>query len=422
MRGELSVPGDKSVSHRALMLAALADGSSIIRGLNAGADVAATARAVEALGARVAKDDAKDEVTVEGWGAHGPIEPARVIDAANSGTTARLLLGICAHYNVHVVVDGDHALRARPMLRVVAPLRQMGARLDGRSFGDHLPIAVRGGALEPLDHRPDVASAQVKSAVLLAGLGAAGDTTVVEVAATRDHTERMLDVAGVSIRRDGLAVTVTGPASPAPGEWSVAGDPSAAMFLAAAASLVPGSELTICDVDLNPRRTAGFEALKRMGADISFEDQGKTASGDPVGNIIVRGASLRAITIDPDQVPALVDEIPVLAIAASQAEGRTVISGAAELRVKESDRLRAIATGLRTLGVSVDETQDGLTIDGPAQLSGGEIETFGDHRVAMAFAVAALVVRDKVRIKGWSSVDVSFPGFADVLARATAPR
>ena len=416
------MPGDKSVSHRALMLAALADGSSIIRGLNAGADVAATARAIEALGARVARDEAKDELTVEGWGKRGAAEPARVIDAGNSGTTARLLLGICARYDVHVAVDGDEALRTRPMLRVVAPLRQMGARLDGRSFGDHLPITVRGGALEPLDHRPDIPSAQVKSAVLLAGLGAAGDTTVVEVAATRDHTERMLAAAGVSIGRDGLAVTVTGPASPSPGEWTVAGDPSAAMFFAVAATLVPGSELTIRNVDLNPRRTAGFDALKTMGADIALAHRGETASGDPVGDIVVRGASLRAITIDPDQIPSLVDEIPALAIAASQADGRTVISGAAELRVKESDRLRAIATGLRTLGVSVDETQDGLAIDGPAQLSGGEIETFGDHRMAMAFAVAALVARDKVRIKDWSSVDVSFPGFADVLARATAPR
>lgn len=421
LRGEIRVPGDKSVSHRALILAAGAAGTSVVRGLNGGHDVGATRRALEALGAGV-EDGSNGEVTVEGWGARGPSEPPGVIDAANSGTTARMLLGVCAPADLHVVVTGDEALRERPMGRIVHPLRQMGARLDGRAFGDRLPIAVRGGALKPLDHRPDVASAQVKSAVLLAGLGAHGDTTVTEVAATRDHTERMLEAAGVTVRTDGLAVTVTGPALPAPMEWTVAGDPSAALFFAVAATLVPGSEVRIKDVDLNPRRVAGFDALRAMGADLEIAPGVETASGDPVGDVVVRSAALRGISIGADEIPPLVDELPVLAIAASQADGRTVIAGAQELRVKESDRLHALAAGLRALGVFPEEAPDGLAIEGPALLTGGEIETWGDHRIAMAFAVAALVARDKVRIKDWSSVDVSFPGFADVLARATAAR
>lgn len=420
LRGVVRVPGDKSVSHRAVILAALATGTSIVRGLNGGRDVAATADIVGALGARVERDEDNDEVRVEGWGTGGPREPSAVLDAGNSGTTARLILGVCARYDVHAVVTGDAALRQRPMLRVVAPLRQMGARLDGRSHGDRLPIAVRGTTLQPLDHRPDVASAQVKSAVLLAGLGADGDTTVVERAATRDHTERMLEVAGVRVRRDGLAVTVSGPAHVEPTEWRVGGDPSAAMFLIVAATLVPDSELTIRDVDLNPGRIAALDTMRSMGADIDVLQATETAAGDPIGDLVVRSAPLKGVTLGPDEVPSVIDELPALAIAASQADGVTVITGAHELRAKESDRLSALATGLRSLGATVEETRAGLVIEGPTRLAGAEIETFGDHRIAMAFAVAGLVAQEKVRVKDWSSVDVSFPGFADVLADASA--
>lgn len=422
LTGTVTMPGDKSVSHRALLLAGLARGTSRIEGLNPGADVSATRAALGSFGIRVSDDRDKDAVEVEGSGRGGWSEPTGVVDAGNSGTTARLLMGIAAGLEGQTVISGDDSLCRRPMLRVVAPLRQMGARLDGRDHGEHLPVTIRGGALEALEHHPDIPSAQVKSAVLLAGLAAAGTTTVREAAATRDHTERMLEAAGVTVTHAGLAVSVTGPAEPEARTWVVPGDVSAAMFFVVAASIVAGSDLTIEDVGLNPTRTKALDLLRAMGADIEVVGSGAASDAEPRGAIRVRSSELHAIEIGGDVVPAVIDELPAIAVAATQAEGTTTVTGAGELRMKESDRIAALGAGLAGLGATVDVADDGFAITGPADLDGGEVDPHRDHRIAMAFAVAGLVAHGKVRVRHWSCVDVSFPDFADVLASTQTRR
>jgi 3-phosphoshikimate 1-carboxyvinyltransferase len=347
-------------------------------------------------------------------------EAETAIDVGNSGTSIRTLLGVAAGIPGLTVLTGDASIRRRPMLRVVVPLRQMGAVIDGRSNGDLAPLTVRGGELEACDHELSIASAQVKTALLLAGLGAAGTTSVTEPGPSRDHTERMLTAAGADIRVDGRTVAVTGGAELQPGDREVPGDFSSAMFLIAAALLVPDSDLVLEHVGLNPTRTAALEVLDRMGADIDVSHTG--GDDEPFGTVRVRHSALRATTIEADIVPRLIDEIPVLAALATQAEGLTEISGARELRVKESDRIAALATGLSSLGAVVEERPDGLSIEGPARLSGGEVESHNDHRIAMSFAVAGLVAEANVKVRGWSCVDTSFPEFLDLLGKAQGSR
>ena len=416
LTGSISVPGDKSISHRALVLSALAEGRSTITGLNPGDDVLATAGAVAALGAMVDLED-ENNVEVEGYGTRGLREPAGVIDLGNSGTSMRTLLGVCAGIEGLTVLTGDESLRSRPMLRVAAPLRQMGAAVDGRGYGELPPMVVRGGGLRGIDFESNVASAQVKTALLLAGLAASGTTTVTEPTLSRDHTERMLAAAGVEVRRSGASCSVEGGAQPRPLQWDVPGDTSSALYLLVAALLVPGSDLTVTGVLLNPTRTATFDVLRRMGADLTVEEK-ETTGGEPRGAVTARSSPLLATAIEPGEVPALIDELPLLAIAASQAEGQTVIAGAGELRVKESDRISAMVTGLRALGAKAEERPDGMIVEGPAPLRGGAIDSLGDHRVAMSFAIAGLVSAEGVRVSRWSCVDTSFPGFLDVLGRA----
>lgn len=417
LTGSITMPGDKSVSHRALILSALAEGISTVRGLNPGDDVRATADALAQLGVGVELDVDNPEAKVEGHGWAGLTEPADVIDARNSGTTLRTLAGVCAAIPAASVLTGDPTLRARPMLRIVAPLRQMGATVDGARHGDRPPLFVRGGALEGVDLELPVASAQVKTCVLLAGLRASGRTTVVEPGPSRDHTERMLAAAGVEVVTGRLSATVEGGQQPQPVDWEVPGDVSGAMFFVVAATLIEGSDLTIEGIGLNPTRTGLIDVLVEMGADIevTIEDE---AAGEPRGSLRVRHAPLHGIETSTGAVPAFIDEVPALAIAASQAEGATVIRGAAELRVKETDRIAALAEGLRAVGGRVEETPDGLVVEGPSDLSGGTIDARGDHRIAMAFAVAGLVASANVRVEGWSSVETSFPGFLDVLGHA----
>ncbi|HEX2294607.1 MAG TPA: 3-phosphoshikimate 1-carboxyvinyltransferase [Actinomycetota bacterium] len=416
LRGLVSVPGDKSISHRALVLASLARGTSAITGLNPGEDVRATARAVAALGATVDLSD-EDNVEVEGYGIDGLREAADVLDLGNSGTSMRTLLGVCAGIDGLTVLTGDASLRSRPMLRVAAPLRQMGATVDGRGYGELPPMVVRGGELRPVDAELSVASAQVKTAILLAGLRAPGTTSVTEPAPSRDHTERMLEAAGVPVARAGKTCSVEGGSQPRPMEWDVPGDTSSALYLLVAALLVPGSEITVTDVLLNPTRTAALDVLARMGADLSIEEK-EVSGGEPRGDVTARASGLAAAEVGPAEVPALVDELPLLAIAAARAEGTTVFSGAEELRVKESDRIAATVAGLRTLGVDAEERPDGMVVQGPARLTGGAVDSRGDHRIAMSFAVAGLVSAEGVRVSRWSCVDTSFPGFLDVLGRA----
>jgi 3-phosphoshikimate 1-carboxyvinyltransferase len=416
LTGIVAVPGDKSISHRALILAALARGTGKITGLNTGEDVHATAHAVAALGARVVLAD-EDNVEVEGYGLRGLREPERVIDVGNSGTSMRTLLGVCAGIPGVSVLTGDDSLRSRPMLRVAAPLRQMGAAVDGRRHGELPPMVVRGGDLRGIELELDVASAQVKTALLLAGLRASGTTTVTEPAQSRDHTERMLAAAGVTVGRTGTSCSVEGGSELDALEWDVPGDISSALYLLVAALLVPGSELTVMNVLLNPTRTTALDVLRRMGADLTVEEK-EVAFGEARGDVTARSSQLTATEIHAGEVPALIDELPLLAIAASQAEGTTVVSGAAELRVKESDRIASMVAGLRAVGGRAQETSDGMTVEGPARLGGGAVESLGDHRVAMSFAIAGLVSAEGVRVSRWSCVDTSFPGFLDVLGRA----
>ena len=331
------------------------------------------------------------------------------------------MAGVCAGVDGLCVLTGDDSLRSRPMLRVVSPLRQMGAAIEGRAHGDLAPLAVRGGDLTGIDFESAVASAQVKTCVLLAGLAASGRTSVTEPALSRDHTERMLAASGVAVVRDGLSVAVEGGAEVEPRRWRVPGDPSAAMFLLVAAALVPGSDLVIEGIALNPTRTTGLEILRQMGADLMAEPTGES-NGEPIGDVRVRASRLRATSIGVDEVPALIDEIPALAIAAACAEGETVITGAAELRVKESDRIAAVTRGLRALGADADELPDGLVVRGPSGFGGGTVDSFGDHRVAMAFAVAGLVATGVVTVRDGNCIETSFPGFLEAIERAREGR
>ncbi|MPZ68968.1 MAG: 3-phosphoshikimate 1-carboxyvinyltransferase [Actinobacteria bacterium] len=419
LRGTIRVPGDKSISHRALILSALAEGTSTVTGLNLGGDVLATASALGALGAKVTSAEGSTRATIASPGYDRLHEPSGVLDCGNSGTALRMLLGVCAAISGQSVLTGDETLRRRPMLRVVSPLRQMGARIDGRDHGNLAPLTVRGGELAGIDLETSVASAQVKTAVLLAGLAASGETTVIEPALSRDHTERMLGAAGVEVRRAGLAVSIIGGARPVAREWAVPGDPSAAIFLVLAALLVPGSSIEIENVCLNPTRIAGLEALAEMGGQVEMTPTGE-ASGEPVGTVTAAHSELHGIAVAPERVPDLIDEIPALCIAGALASGTTSFRGAAELRVKESDRIATMAAGLTALGVDVEEFPDGLAVTGGAALEGGEIDPHGDHRVAMSFAVGGLIARDKVRVLDWSCVETSFPRFLDVLGEAQA--
>jgi 3-phosphoshikimate 1-carboxyvinyltransferase len=415
LRGRLRVPGDKSISHRALMFAALASGPSQVSHLATGDDADATRRALEELGVRVKRGRAGD-ITIRGGGAEGLQEPGAVLDCANSGTTIRLLTGILAGRSFLSVLTGDASLRERPMARVVEPLRRMGAHIDGRDNGRRAPLVVRGDALAGCRHELSVASAQVKSALLLAGLQAAGTTTVVSPGSSRDHTERMLAAFGAPITVDGLTVSVTA-GDPKPFDLVVPGDPSSAAFFAVAATITPGSEILLEDVCLNPTRIAFVAVLQRMGASVDVIPQGERA-GEPVGDLAVRSASLTATVIEGDEVPSLLDEVPALAIAAAFADGVTEIRDAAELIVKESNRIGTLNQELAQLGVGCEPLPDGLVIRGGAPRA-GLLKSHGDHRVAMAGAVAANALDGDTTVRGWQSVASSYPGFLEDLASLT---
>ncbi|CAN5602307.1 3-phosphoshikimate 1-carboxyvinyltransferase [soil metagenome] len=415
--GTLEVPGDKSITHRALMISSLASGRSLVSNANLGEDCRATASILEQLGAVTTVDEANYQVEVEGRGIGGLMEPERVLDAGNSGTTARTVLGLCSGVEGLSVVTGDASLLRRPMLRVVAPLRQMGARIDGRHFGDRAPLAIRGGDLSGVDLEAQVASAQVKTAVLLAGLHATGPTTLIEPGSSRDHTERMLAAAGADLRVEGNRVELKPAQSPSAMTWDVPGDISSAAFLLVAAAIVDGSDLTITNLGLNPTRAGLLDVMSRMGAAIEVKVGGERF-GEPFGDVSVRGSELSGTTIEGSEIPSLIDELPVVTVLASCAEGETLIRNAQELRVKESDRIDVMCTGLRELGVECSPQPDGMRIQGPSVFKGAEVDSRGDHRAAMSFAVAGLRAEEPVVVKGWSSVSTSFPEFLDLLGRA----
>jgi len=416
LRGHIAVPGDKSVSHRSVLLGAIAEGETSVRGFGRSADTESTIAAVRLLGVNVHDDDV-DTLRVEGAGVRGLREPVEPIDCGNSGTTFRLLAGILAGQQGHFVLTGDESLTRRPMERIAEPLRLMGARVE--STDGTPPLTIGGGELNGIRYELPVASAQVKSAVLLAGLYAAGRTTVVEPLPTRDHTELMLEAAGANVRRQQRRVSV-GPAERLRlGEVVVPGDFSAAAPFVVAASLLPGSELTIHDVGLNPRRTGLLDVLGRMGARVTIFHRHRSG-GEPVGDLEVRSAELVATSVTADEVPLLVDELPLFAVAAACARGESRVEGARELRVKETDRIETVTSSLRALGVRITETEDGFVVRGvPTRFRGGSMDSHGDHRIAMLGAVAGLVSRDGVELGDWQAVAVSFPGFFELLDSVT---
>lgn len=406
--GEAAIPGDKSISQRAAIFAALAEGTTELEGYLEGEDAQNTLAALAALGAGVKRRAGIIEVT--GVGARGFSEPERVLDLGNSGTGLRLLLGTLAGQEVFAALTGDASLSRRPMGRVVEPLRRMGARIDGRDGGRLLPLCVRGGGLKGMDHRLPVASAQVKSALLLAGLGAEGVTRVEEPSPSRDHTERMLSHFGVELRYGPGWAEVKGPARlRAAGRFTIAKDPSSAAFPLVAAIIANEGDVVCRGVSVNPTRLGWVEVLQAMGASIEVTVEGELA--DPIGTIRARSSKLSGVSVGGEVIPRTIDEIPILCVAAAKAKGRTVIRDASELRVKESDRLRAIRTEWAKLGLLVEELPDGLVIEGPQRIRGGRCTSHGDHRIAMALAIAALAAEAPVVIEDAGCIRVSFPDF-----------
>ncbi|MFL5756590.1 MAG: 3-phosphoshikimate 1-carboxyvinyltransferase [Chloroflexota bacterium] len=426
LRGSPALPGDKSISHRALLLALLAKGSSRLSGVSDGEDVRTTARVIAALGARVERvsvDDGRSTYVVTSAGLDALREPSGVLDCGNSGTTTRLLAGVLAASGSFAVLDGDASLRSRPMGRIAEPLRRMGASIDGRAGGTLLPLAIRGRPpLTAIRHAAPVPSAQVKSAVLLAGLRASGRTAVVEAVATRDHTERMLRARGVTVRETtdgehGHIVEIDGGAAVSPLDDAVPADVSAAAFWLVAGAAHADAELTLRDVTVNPTRRAVIDLLRRMGADIEerrvtgADARGDRNEGEPIGDLVVRSSALHAIDISPAEVAAAIDEIPILCLAAAVAAGTTTIRGAGELRHKESDRIAGIAAGLTSLGARIRVAGDDIEIEGGPQLRGATLETHDDHRLAMTFAIAGLIAEGETVVRRPGSAAISYPGF-----------
>lgn len=420
LQGRVQAPGDKSVSHRALMFGAMALGETTITGLLTGEDVLRTAAAVRALGAQVAEQDGVWRV--RGFGVGGGQEPADVLDLGNSGTSARLLAGILASHRFTSFMTGDGSLRRRPMQRVIEPLSRMGARFEARE-GGRMPLAIVGtDEMVPIEYTLPVASAQVKSCILLAGLNTGGDTTVIEPAATRDHTERMLRHFGAEVRMAaveggrGKRITVVGWPELKARDVVVPGDPSSAAFAVVAAAVKPGSDLLVANVGVNPLRAGLYTTLREMGADIAYENE-REVGGEPVADLRVKGGVLKGIEVPPERAPTMIDEYPILAVAAACAEGTTRMLGLAELRAKESDRLSSVAAGLAANGVRHEMGADRLIVhgDGSAPPGGGLVRTHLDHRIAMSFLMLGLLSRDGVAIDDGSPIDTSFPGFAALM-------
>ena len=421
--GRIRVPGDKSISHRALMLGAIAQGETTIEGLLLGEDPRSTAKCFSLLGAKVSELNA-ERVSVRGVGIGELEEPVEVLDAGNSGTTMRLMLGILAsHPGRFFAVTGDSSLRSRPMSRVIKPLQQMGAQIWGRKSNSLAPLAILGQQLKPIHYHSPIASAQVKSCILLAGLMASGETTVTEPALSRDHSERMLRAFGaqLSVDPETCSVTVTGPTQLQGQNVIVPGDISSAAFWLVAGAIVPGSELVVENVGVNPTRTGILEALEMMGADIELQNQ-REAAGEPVADILVRrNGQLRGCTIAGDLIPRLIDEIPILAVAAIFASGTTIIRDAAELRVKESDRLAATAAELNRMGAKISELPDGLEITGGTPLIGADVDSYTDHRIAMSLAIAALNATGITNIHRAEAAAISYPDFTATLQQVCHP-
>jgi len=414
IRGEITVPGDKSISHRAIMFGSIAQGITTVRGFLRGEDNFATLNAFRAMGIGI--EDDGEMLRIKGMGLHGLDEPEDVLDCGNSGTSMRLITGLLAGQRFFSVLTGDRYLRKRPMARVIEPLSEMGGCIFGRAGGDKAPLAIVGKELTGATYSSRVASAQVKSAILLAGLYASGETEVREPHLSRDHSERMLRHFGAVVETFDGGVRMQGGRELEGRDIIVPGDISSAAFFLVAATIVPGSELLIRGVGVNPTRTGIIDILIAMGADIELLDL-RQASGEPVADLLVRSARLKGIEIGGDLVPRAIDEFPIICVAASLAEGRTVIRDARELRVKETDRIAAMAANLRKGGVQIVETEDGMEITGRETLLGSVAESFGDHRIAMSMLVAGLVADGESEVRDVECISTSFPDFSGLLAK-----
>ncbi len=412
LRGTVRVPGDKSISHRALMVGALADGAVPIENLSSAQDVQSTILCLRALG--VAVTQTEKEILVHGTEGLSP--SAHALDAGNSGTTMRLLAGLLAGQSFTATITGDASLQKRPMQRVIEPLNQMGAQIQSKN--GFAPLTITGGRLRGIHYELPVASSQVKSAIVLAGLQAQGTTTIIEPCPTRDHTERMLRYLKVSLERSNGAVSVPGGTRPTAKPISVPGDISSAAFFLVAGALVPDAHLTIKDVGLNPTRTGILDVLREMGAQLALQNA-REVTGEPRGDVTIQASELRAVQIGGALIPRVIDELPIVAICATQAHGVTVIRDAQELRVKETDRIRAVTENLKRMGAQIEELPDGWVIPGPQLLRGAVIDSCGDHRIAMAFSIAGLIAQGETVIEGAQWVDISYPGFYDDLEQVT---
>jgi len=412
LRGTIYPPGDKSISHRAIILGSLARGKSKVTNFCPGDDTRNTLKAFQSLGITI--KGSRTDYTIWGKGLRGLQEPSDIIDAGNSGTTTRLLTGLLGGQSFFSVITGDASLRKRPMKRVTEPLRAMGAKIDGREGGDCVPLAIRGGNLRSITYHTPVASAQIKSAILLGGLYADGVTEVIEPVLSRDHTERMLKALGAHIETKNTMVRIKGFSELEAFSLFVPGDISSAAFFVVGGAIIPDSEVIIRDVGINPLRTGILDVLKNMGADIRIGEI-KEEGGEDRADIIVKSSLLKGVEVSGDLIPRTIDELPILAVAASQAEGTTIIRDAKELRIKETDRIKTMAEGLRRFGVQVEEFEDGMAITGPQKLKGTRVSSCGDHRVAMAFIIAGLTASGETIVEDTAPIATSFPNFMELL-------
>lgn len=412
LKGVMKVPGDKSISHRSVMFGAIAEGKTKVTGFLPGDDCLSTIDCFRKLGVNIHQED--DYVEIDGNGIEGLKEPQEVLDVGNSGTTIRLMLGALANTPFHSCIIGDKSIAKRPMKRVTVPLTEMGVAIDGRAEGNFTPLSIRGGNTKGIQYTSPVASGQVKSAILLAGLGAEGVTSVSEPHKSRDHTERMLQAFGVNVQVDGLTVSIEGKQKLKGTNIEVPGDISSAAFFLAAGAIVPESELTIQKVGMNPTRTGIIDVLQLMGADLSIENAQNEAI-EPFADLHIKTSSLKGIEIGGELIPRLIDEIPIIALMATQAEGTTVIKDAAELKVKETNRIDTVVNELKKLGANIEATEDGMIIHGKTRLVASSVDSHGDHRIGMMLGIASCIATGEMTINNSDAVRVSYPGFFDQL-------
>ena len=415
LKGNIFVPGDKSISHRSLILGSIAQGETRIYNFLNSLDCLKTLECMQALGAEI--ELGKDNfVKIKGKGLYGLQEPKDILDVGNSGTTIRLLTGLLSGQDFYSVLCGDASIRKRPMKRVVEPLRLMGADIWGRKDGQFAPLSVRGNKLNPLQYILPVASAQVKTALLLAGLYTKGETIIKEPLPARDHTERMLEIMQANIKISPPEIKLTGGRELKSTDIFIPGDISSAAYFIAAASILKGSQITIKQVGINPTRTGIIEMLNKMGAKIDTLNY-RIKSNEPQADLMIERSKLQGVEIKKENIPFLIDELPLIAVVATQAQGKTVVSGAKELRVKETDRIKAIVSELRKMGADIKEREDGFIVEGPSKLKGAVCESYNDHRIAMSLAVAALLAEGKTIIRNSECIDISFPGFEKILQK-----